>query len=293
MKLPAKIRLLRPGQWTKNGIVLAALFFAYWDPSQASHISGHCAIFRAFSAAFLFCLVSSGVYALNDWRDCEEDKLHPVKKRRPVASGEVSRGFAFKAAAALLAGGCALSFAFSIPAFAMAVCGYAVLQLAYTFALKRVPVIDVVAISAGFVIRAVAGALVLSVRISPWLLSCTFTLALFLALCKRRQEKISGGARKSLAGYSGRLLNTLIVASAIATVGVYSAYAISPDTIQRFGTSSLAYTIPIVALGISRYAYMAYRKSEGERPEVALFSDPWLVVSILSYLACVCAIFLK
>lgn len=291
MKLPAKIRLLRPGQWTKNGIVLAALFFAYWDPSQASHMSGRWVLFRAFAAMLLFCMVSSGVYALNDWRDCEEDRLHPVKKNRPVASGAVSRGFAIGAAVALLAGGCALSLAFSVPAFAAAVCGYAVLQLAYTFALKRVPVVDVVAISAGFVIRAVAGALVLSVRISPWLLACTFTLALFLALCKRRQEKISGGARKSLGGYSGPLLNVLIAASAVASVGVYSAYALSPDTIQRFGTSSLAFTIPIVALGISRYAYMAYRKSEGERPEIALFSDPWLVASVLAYLACVCAIF--
>ena len=217
--LPAWLRLMRPEQWTKNGLVLAAFFFAYWDPQQHLREQGLRPYAISAAAAALFCLVSSGIYALNDWRDRVADRLHPVKRLRPVASGEISSKTAIAMALGLLAAGIIGSL-FS-PKLCAVIGAYIAIQLLYTFRLKHIPLVDVFVIASGFVLRAVAGAAVLSARISPWLLLCTFLLALFLALCKRRQEKVTrheSEQRRSVRAYSTQLLDALISITAGATI---------------------------------------------------------------------------
>ena len=291
--LPAWLRLMRPEQWTKNGLVLAAFFFAYWDPQQHLREQGLRPYAASLAAAALFCLVSSGVYALNDWRDRVADRLHPVKRNRPVASGEISSRTALAMAFGLLAAGI-LGSLFSPPLCAV-VGAYVALQLFYTFRLKHVPLVDVFVIAAGFVLRAVAGAAVLSARISPWLLLCTFLLALFLALCKRRQEKVTRHEteqRLSVRAYSAQLLDSLIAITAAATIVSYSLYTLSSETVQRFGTPLLGLTIPLVIFGVFRYLHLVYTSRAGERPEQVLLTDKAIIATIVLYGLVVAGVFL-
>ena len=291
--LPAWLRLMRPEQWTKNGLVLAAFFFAYWDPQQHLREQGLRPYAASLAAAALFCLVSSGVYALNDWRDRVADRLHPVKRNRPVASGEISSRTALAMAFGLLAAGI-LGSLFSPPLCAV-VGAYVALQLFYTFRLKHVPLVDVFVIAAGFVLRAVAGAAVLSARISPWLLLCTFLLALFLALCKRRQEKVprhETEQRLSVRAYSAQLLDSLIAITAAATIVSYSLYTLSSETVQRFGTPLLGLTIPLVIFGVFRYLHLVYTSRAGERPEQVLLTDKAIIATIVLYGLVVAGVFL-
>lgn len=294
--LPAWLRLLRPEQWTKNGVVLAALFFAYFDPSQGL---GGRALFRpvltAFAATGLFCLVSSGIYCFNDWRDREADRQHPEKRKRPIASGEVSTKQALATSFLLVAAGLAASFCLSWR-FGAVVATYVGLQLAYSLGLKHIPLLDVFLIASGFVLRAMAGAAVLHVRISPWLLLCTFLLALFLALCKRRQELVGGvkeGQRRALEGYNAALLDLLIGIAAASTIVTYALYTLSPDTVARFNTHALALSIPFVAFGIFRYLFLVFAARGGERPEITLVTDRVLVTTVLLYGAVVLAAFVS
>ena len=291
--LPAWLRLMRPEQWTKNGLVLAAFFFAYWDPQQHLREQGLRPYAASLAAAALFCLVSSGVYALNDWRDRVADRLHPVKRNRPVASGEISSRTALAMAFGLLAAGI-LGSLFSPPLCAV-VGAYVALQLFYTFRLKHVPLVDVFVIAAGFVLRAVAGAAVLSARISPWLLLCTFLLALFLALCKRRQEKVTrheSEQRLSVRAYSAQLLDSLIAITAAATIVSYSLYTLSSETVKRFGTPLLGLTIPLVIFGVFRYLHLVYTSRAGERPEQVLLTDKAIIATIILYGLVVAGVFL-
>ena len=291
--LPAWLRLMRPEQWTKNGLVLAAFFFAYWDPQQHLREQGLRPYAVSLAAAALFCLVSSGVYALNDWCDRLADRLHPVKRNRPVASGEISSITALAMAFGLLAAGI-LGSLFSPPLCAV-IGAYVALQLLYTFRLKHVPLVDVFVIAAGFVLRAVAGAAVLSARISPWLLLCTFLLALFLALCKRRQEKVTrheSEQRLSVRAYSAQLLDSLIAITAAATIVSYSLYTLSSETVQRFGTPLLGLTIPLVIFGVFRYLHLVYTSRAGERPEQVLLTDKAIIATILLYGLVVAGVFL-
>ena len=291
--LPAWLRLMRPEQWTKNGLVLAAFFFAYWDPQQHLREQGLRPYAFSLAAAALFCLVSSGVYALNDWRDRVADRLHPVKRHRPVASGEIGSRTALALSAGLLAGGI-LGALFSPPLCAV-IGAYVALQLLYTFRLKHVPLVDVFVIAAGFVLRAVAGAAVLSARISPWLLLCSFLLALFLALCKRRQEKVmrqESEQRRSVRAYSAQLLDSLIAITAAATVVSYALYTLSPDTTGRFGTPWLGLTIPLVVYGVFRYLHLDYDGRAGERPEQVLLTDRAIIATIVLYGLIVAGVFL-
>ncbi len=291
--LPAWLRLMRPEQWTKNGLVLATFFFAYWDPQQHLREQGLRPFAISAAAAALFCLVSSGIYALNDWRDRVADRLHPVKRFRPVASGEIKPKTALAMAAGLLAAGI-LGSLFSLSLCAV-LSAYALLQLLYTFRLKHIPLVDVFVIASGFVLRAIAGAAVLSARISPWLLLCTFLLALFLALCKRRQEKVTRSEheqRHSVRVYSTQLLDSLIAITAAATIVSYSLYTLSPDTVARFRTSLLGLTIPLVIFGVFRYLHLVYSARAGERPEQVLLTDKAIIATIVLYGLIVAGVFL-
>lgn len=278
---------LRPNQWTKNGVVLAAFFFAFFDHSRV-HRLPLSDLAQVIPAVLLFCLISSGIYLFNDILDREADRQHPVKRFRPIAAGRISISQAWMLSLLFLGAGLGGSFLLSVR-FAWIGVGYAAMHVLYSLWLKQIPIVDTLMIAAGFVLRAVAGARVLpDVAISGWLLACTFLLALFLALCKRRHEKAlthdtTSAQRPSLKNYSERLLNILIGVTGIATVGAYAAYALWPGTIEKFGTAGLGYTIPFVAFGIARYLLLVYRHDQGEQPERILVKDLPLLINLVLY----------
>ena len=228
-------RLLRVKQWLKNAFVFAAFVFALGDRNQ--DLSAW-ELWKVCLAALAFSLVSSAVYILNDLRDAPQDRLHPVKKNRPIASGAVGPGPAVAMAVMLLALG--LGGAWRLGSELVGVIGgYLVLQVFYTLWLKRIALVDVIVIAMGFVLRALAGAVVIHVVISPWLLVCTLLLALFLGLAKRRHEKVNlagQGTRAALDSYDERLLDLLIAMTGSAALVCYSIYTLWPETVTKFDT---------------------------------------------------------
>lgn len=287
------IRALRPKQWTKNAIVLAALVFALGDHTQ--HVDLRSA-WIAIGAALVFCLISSAVYLVNDIRDLEYDRAHPTKRLRPLAAGELSSTHALIMAILLLAAGLAGAWWIGRELFGVVI-AYLVLQLLYMFGLKQVALVDLFIIACGFVLRALAGAVAIHVTISPWLLLCTLLLAMFLALCKRRHEKVvlsdaTGETRPSLKQYDASLLDQLISVIASATLVCYALYTLSPDTVQKFGTHLLGFTIPFVIFGLFRYLDLVYRHEKGGRPEQILLTDVPLLVNLALYGAAVVVILL-
>ena len=275
----------RPNQWTKNAFVLAAFFFAFWDRKQ--EISVGDSLLLVVPAALLFCLVSSAIYVLNDIRDVNADRAHPLKQYRPIAAGRIPVGFAWIMCLVLLTIGMVGARMLS-PAFAAVVACYVIMQLAYCFGLKHIALLDIFVIAAGFVLRAIAGAIVLDVQISPWLLLCTFLLAMFLALCKRRHEKInvddsSNEGRPSLEHYDERVLDLLVAITAAATIVCYAIYTLSDITIAKFGTDKLAFTVPFVMFGVFRYLDLVYRHEQGDRPEKILLTDVPTLINVFLY----------
>lgn len=275
---------LRPKQWTKNLVVLAALVFAAGDKAQSLSIFD---VVLAVAAAAVFCVISSAVYLLNDIRDVELDRAHPQKQHRPIASGKVPIPLARILAIVLLAAG--LTSAWTIGLELLEVVGaYLVLQILYTYGLKKVALVDLFVIATGFVLRALAGAVAINVFISPWLLLCTLLLALFLALCKRRHELVvvhdsHGTTRPALRDYSERLLDQLISIMAAATVVCYALYTLAPETVEKFNTSRLGFTIPFVIFGLFRYLDLVYRHEKGGRPEQILLTDIPLMIDLALY----------
>jgi len=287
--LVSLLTAMRPTQWTKNAVVLAALAFGYGDKAQ--HLELLSGLRLALPAALLFCLCSSGVYLINDLIDMKSDREHPAKRYRPIASGRISPIQAGITAAILLATAFAGGWLLSRP-FLTVILAYVALQVVYSLFLKRVALLDVFIIASGFVLRAIAGAAVFQdppVPISPWLLLCTFLLALFLALCKRRQEKgsiesaASARQRISLQKYDLQLLDQLIAAVSAATIVTYAIYTLWPETVAKFGSSQLGFTIPIVMFGIFRYLDLLYRQDKGDRPEKLLLTDVPLLLTVIAY----------
>lgn len=276
--ISAIIREFRPSHWIKNTVVFAAFFFALGDPVQASRITPYgAALLKTALAAALFCLVSSGIYVMNDLLDYRLDREHPWKKFRPVASGEISRPVAAFMSAALLAGGLLGAWGLCRQ-FAYVVAAYIVLQFCYSLFLKRMALVDVMVIASGFVLRALAGAVVIAVTISPWLVLCTFLLALFLGFCKRKHEKVlmNGSMvenRPSLNDYDEKLLDVIIAIVSAATVVCYALYTLSPDTRAKFGSYYLGFSIPFVIFGLFRYLDLVYRHDKGSKPERILLTD--------------------
>lgn len=292
------LRALRPAQWLKNAVLPAVYFFALFDPAQRERITGIKPLLLEILAIAIFCIVSSGVYLINDIRDIALDRAHPIKRFRPLASGDLQVSPVRVAASTLLLAGIALSCLLP-PMFTLVVIAYIVMQFGYTFFLKRLSYVDIFVIALGFVLRAMAGAAALMVRVSPWLLLCTFLLALFLALSKRRHERVllesiseGGSYRPALAGYDCQLLDMQIVVVAAATLVCYSIYTLSEDTIARFGTDRLGLTIPFVVFGVFRYMELVYRHDKGGRPEKVLLTDKTLIVTIASYLITALLVFL-
>ena len=261
----AWLAALRPRQWTKNLLVFAAIIFA-GDLDQSEKL------LAAAGAFVVYCAASSAAYLLNDVRDVEHDRAHPVKRDRPIASGLVPPRAALVVAVVL-----------AVVAFALAavlgrwsvlvLCAFVALQLGYSLGLKHVVLIDVMAIAGLFVVRAVAGAVAVHVRISPWLLLCTGLLALFLALAKRRGELVLVGAdrtpgRPVLEGYSLALVDQLVAVVAASTVIAYSLY-----TFTARDSKAMMATIPFVLFGVFRYLLLVHREDAGEEPENVLLSD--------------------
>ncbi|HEY8548352.1 MAG TPA: decaprenyl-phosphate phosphoribosyltransferase [Vicinamibacterales bacterium] len=271
------IRTLRPEQWTKNLVLFAALLFGLrlFDPI---------AVFRAGIAFVLFCLLSGVVYIVNDVRDRHSDREHPLKSRRPIASGALAPGTALAAASVIGAGALAASFALDLQ-FGVVAVGYVLLQALYSMALKHVVILDVLSIAIGFVLRAVAGALAIEVPISMWLLLCTVLLAAFLGLSKRRHELTllaasASNHRRALDEYSPYLLDQMISVVTASTLMAYAFYTVSEETVAKFGTELLALTIPFPLYGIFRYLYLVHQRQGGGSPSAMLLTDRPLLVCV-------------
>lgn len=284
------LEALRPRHWIKNLVVLAPWVFAgkLPDPVAAA---------RARAAFGVFCALSSGVYLANDVADREEDRAHPRKRHRPVASGRVSVPAALLASALLFAAG--LSGATAIGgSFAAAAAAYVALNLAYSIGLKRIVIVDVMAVAAGFLIRAWSGALALSVEVSRWLVLCSALLALLLGFVKRRQEMAtlaaaSSAQRPVLRDYSLPLLDQRIAVVTASTVLAYALYAFSPEVGQKLGTGPMGLTLPFVLFGIFRYLYLVHQRGEGDNPTAVLLGDlPLLLTVALWGAAAVVAIYI-
>jgi len=284
MSLPRALLVsLRPHQWTKNLVVLAALAFS-------KHLFDADAVLRAVSAFAVFCGLSGAVYVVNDLADVGRDRLHPLKRSRPIASGELPVPAARFFAVVLL--GLGLLGASRIgPGFLACTLGYLALNLAYSFGLKNVVILDVLAIAIGFVLRAVAGAVAISVVFSDWLLVCTILLALFLALAKRRHELVTlpdaAAHRAILAEYSPYLLDQMIAVVTASCLTAYAFYTLAPETVAKYRTEQLALTIPFVIYGIFRYLYLVHRKEQGGSPSEVLLTDWPLLVAVALWAAVV------
>jgi 4-hydroxybenzoate polyprenyltransferase len=283
------ITSLRPRQWTKNLLVFAGLLFG-------RRLFDLPAIGRALAAFVVFCVVSGVVYLVNDIADRESDGRHPSKARRPIASGALPVRQAARAAIVLALAGGAGAVMLGWP-FTATVVAYLALQVLYSGLLKHIVIIDVLTLSIGFVLRAVAGAVAVRVEIGHWLLVCTILLALFIALAKRRQEIVllaDGAAdhRPILGEYSAYLLDQMIAVVTASTLMAYAFYTVSPETQEKFGTPWLGLTIPFPLYGIFRYLYLVHRREGGGSPADLLLTDrPLLVCVALWALAVVALIY--
>jgi 4-hydroxybenzoate polyprenyltransferase len=273
----ALLRAARPLQWTKNLLVFAGIVFAAEldDPERWA---------RALLLFVAFCAGSSAAYLVNDVRDAEQDRAHPVKRTRPVASGALAPRVALAAAAALAVLALLVAAPTGAGALAIVAC-FLVLQLAYTLGLKDVVLIDGLVIAGLFVLRAAAGAVGIDVRLSPWLVLCTGLLALFLALGKRRGELVLVGAdltpgRPVLTGYSLELVDQLLAVVTAATISAYSIY-----TFTATDSEAMMLTIPFVIFGLFRYLYLMHKHDLGEEPDRVALSDVPILVTVALWVA--------
>jgi 4-hydroxybenzoate polyprenyltransferase len=274
---------LRPRQWAKNLFVFAGVIFSQqlFTPQ----------VWRAVFAFALFCALSGAIYLLNDVADADKDRLHPVKRRRPVASGALPRRLALGIGLVLLAASVAVSFSLGVP-FGLVAVAYGALLTAYSVWLKHLVILDVLVVAMGFVLRAVAGAVAVGADISGWLLICTVLIALFLALGKRRHEYLTlkGSAaahRPILAEYSEGFIDQMIAVVTASALTAYALYTMSPETVAKFHTRLLPLTLPFVLYGIFRYLYLLYRRELGGNPSDLVLSDRALLVNTTLWMATV------
>jgi 4-hydroxybenzoate polyprenyltransferase len=273
---------LRPGQWTKNLLVFAGVLFGQRLLDVAADV-------RAIAAFVIFCALSGAVYLINDVADREQDRLHPTKATRPIASGAISPATALMCAAVLAGSALAASLALG-PAFTAVAAAYVALQGLYSGPLKHMVILDVLTLALGFVLRAVAGAEAVNVDISHWLLICTLLLALFIALAKRRHELVlladdASSHRRILGEYSAYLLDQMIGVVTASTLIAYISYTVSPETQAKFGTPWLGLTIPFPLYGIFRYLYLVHKREGGGSPADLLLTDRPLLVCVALWAA--------
>jgi 4-hydroxybenzoate polyprenyltransferase len=276
----AILRELRPKQWLKNGLVFLGLVYAL-------RFTDLDLILRSVIAFLAFCAISSAGYIFNDIRDLELDKHHPTKRFRPIASGRLPVGLAWAIAILLGMGGFGLAFILGVP-FALTCVAYVFITASYSLWWKHLVLLDVFAISAGFVIRAVAGAVAVAVPISPWLYVCTILGSLIIALSKRRSEiqdsdiEDAGAHRPALEHYTVTFLDHLIVITATASVMAYSLYTFSAENVPK--NHIMMVTIPIVLYGVFRYLFLVQIKGLGGAPEELLLGDRSLATAVILFL---------
>lgn len=286
-EIRALVRAMRPHQWVKNLLLFGGLIFS--QSLFETHL-----LLRSIQGFFLFCFASSAVYLLNDLHDIEKDRQHPRKRFRPLASGDLSPRLAVSAMAILTSIAVVCGFQLGIT-FGALVAIYLTMNVAYTHSLKRQPILDVMCIASGFVIRAGAGSILVSTVPSPWLVLCTMTLAVFVGFGKRRHELVtlSDDATKHrdcLAGYSQQFLDLMMAVSAASALVSYSLYTVAEQTVARFGTQLLMATTPFVMYGIFRFFYLVHLRTEGGDPSKLFVTDrPTLINGALWALA-ICAI---
>lgn len=288
MNLRAIITLMRPEQWVKNLIVFGALIFSREFTNSQS-------VINSLLAFGIFCALSSAIYIVNDIQDRESDRLHPTKKSRPIASGAVSPVLARILAAVLIILGIALSFLLPRDFLAIALI-FVAFNILYSALLKNLVIIDVMSIAVSFVLRAAAGTYAISVPISPWLIACTFLLALFLGFGKRRHELLilkdqATGHRAALKKYSPYFLDQLIGVVTASTVVAYTFYTLSPEVSEKLGVRHLELTIPFVLYGIFRYLYLIHQEERGGSPTRLLLTDMPILINIVLWFLSVMAIF--
>lgn len=285
--MTAFLRALRPHQWTKNLLVFAALLFS-------KHLFEPEPFIRALLAFVAFCGLSGAVYLWNDVADIEQDRLHPKKKKRPLAAGELSIRAASLGAIVLVVVALALSFWLDVR-LGLCASAYLGLNLGYSFGLKHVVIVDVLALSLGFVLRALAGGFAIKAPVTEWLLVLTLLFALFMALAKRRHEITSLGEgasshRAILAEYSPYLIDQMTSVVTASVVTAYTFYTLSAETVAKFGTARLSWTLPLVLYGIFRYLYLVHQKDLGDSPTDILLTDRPLLVTVALWVALVIAI---
>jgi 4-hydroxybenzoate polyprenyltransferase len=283
------LRAMRPKQWIKNTFVFAALVFS--EKRLWTNLGDILLVVGAFA---LFCMTASAIYLINDVADIEKDRAHPKKRNRPLASGKLSPGVAIAAAVGLLL--IALPGAYTIdslngPDFGLlaVLASYLVIQgLLYTYLLKHIVILDIFTIAAGFVLRAVAGAVVLDINITPWLLVCMGLLALFLGLGKRRAELVllengAGDHRRILEEYSVPMLDQMMAIVIAATIIAYTLFTFSATTVPHEPYPVMMITVPFVVYGIFRYVYLIYHHKGGGSPEELVLKDLPLALDIVLY----------
>jgi len=274
----AMLRLMRPHQWLKNGFVFVGLIFG--------HLWGDLATVQSvLLAAAAFCLISSAIYVVNDLKDREADRLHPKKRKRPLAAGLVSTPQALLLSAACAIAGVWLAWLAS-PTVLVIVVSYALMNIAYTLRLKQVVILDVFIIAAGFMLRIMAGTIGVGIPPSSWLLLTGMMVTLFLGFAKRRSELVAmeqGGevARKVLHNYSVPMLDLMIGICASGVVIAYSLYTMSDETLAIHQTENLIYTVPLVVYGLFRYLYNTVGTGAGEDPASDLVRDPHMLITVL------------
>lgn len=278
--LAAAFQLMRPKQWVKNVFVFAPLFFTPLAVT-ADSVAGVLTVFAAF------CLVSSGVYCFNDARDCESDRLHPVKRNRPVASGRVSTTAAMVMAVLLVFSGLLLAI-WKTPAAAVVLIAYLAINAGYSLGLKKIAIVDVMVISVGFVLRLHAGAVVIDVEPTPWIQICGGLLALFIALAKRRDDlalEIGSDHRASLEGYTKPFLDNCIAVTLSALLISYLIFTLDGDAMTRLGSDKIYLTVPYVIAGIFRYVQLTIVYQRSGSPTDLLFEDGFLLACVSGWLA--------
>jgi len=273
------LKAMRPRQWVKNGFILIPLLFARKVFDLPS-------LLDAIQAVLVFCLVSGAIYLLNDLFDVAADRMHPVKKFRPLAAGLISPRLTQVAIGLLLVAGVLWSWQIG-SGFLIVVTIYIIVQILYNFKLKEVVIMDVFCVSAGFFLRVIAGAAAIEVAVSHWLVVCTILLSMFLALAKRRHELVLMGNgeakehRKVLSHYSPDLLDQMVSVITAGTLVSYMLYCVSSETIEKFNTDHLIYTFPFVLYGIFRYLYIMHKKNGGGSPEKILITDKPMLLNVL------------
>lgn len=274
------IKLIRVPQWIKNFFVFVPLLFS-------KHIFDTSYFIPVLSGFIIFCLTSSLVYIINDVIDADADALHPVKRNRPVASGKISKKNAIITAIVFL-----VIIAFFLPpldaGFKICVISYFILNLLYSFYFKHIVLLDIFSIAAGFMLRIIAGALVIHVEISSWLILTTMFISLFLGVMKRRSELVQvrdengKSTRKVLSSYSVNFTEQMATIAAAGVIICYALYTVSERTIHIFGSEKLIYTTPFVVFGIFRYMYIVHMNNKGENTAEILLTDiPLIITSVL------------